>query len=220
MAGPKTTSKQPTQGAPLVHVHVEKNKTASLLPWILLDLGILSLLWFLFRPRHHEVVQTTTEKVAPAVPVAAPVVAATTGASVGELGRYLAGSDVAPRTFTFDSLHFDTTKSVIRAEDRAAVDDVAGLMQKYPTTKVRVVGYVDARGSEPANAKLGRDLAETVKAALVAKSIAADRIETASEGGMAPVASSATAGGPRSTNRAGRRQPLDPNLQFHQPREA
>lgn len=202
MVDPKTTSKQPTQGAPPSQIHVEKNKATSLLPWILLGLGILALLWFLFRPRHHEVVQTTTTTVAPAdtvaapvAPVAAPVVAATTGASVGELGQYLAGSDVAPRTFTFDNLHFDSAKSAIRAEDRATVDDVAGLLQKYPTTKVRIVGYADARGSEPANAKLGRDRAEAVKTALVAKSVAADRIETVSEGDTAPVASNDTSGG-------------------------
>lgn len=188
-----------TAGAGPTHVHIEKNKSVNWLAWLLLALGLLALLWAL--TRHKEVAQTTetvTTTAAPAVaPVAAagPAVAATTTASVGTLGTYLAGTDVAPRTFAFDTMHFATSSSDLTAADKTTVEDVATVLGKYPTTNVKIVGYADARGNAAANQKLGLDRANAVKAALSAKGVDGGRIATGSGGDADPVDTNATANG-------------------------
>jgi len=187
MAGERTT------GAPPTHIHIEDQKT-NWLAWLLLALGILALLYFLLQHRRQQVVETTmTTVVAPAAAAGGTIVAATTGASVGELGHYLAGIEVAPRTFTFDNLHFDTAASMVKPDDRATIDQVGTLLGKYGSTRVRIVGYADARGSAPANVKLGQDRADAVKTALVAKGIAGGRIDTASGGAAEPIDTNGTA---------------------------
>lgn len=187
------------------HIHIEKKKSFNWLPWLLLALGLLALLLALSRCDRED----DTQAVAPiatdeaAASQGAPEVLATTagaGASsalVGTsgLGTFLAGTEPTPRTFTFEKLNFDSAKSDIRAADADEVDQVAATLAQYSTAKIRIAGYADARGSEPANAELGKARGESVKAALVAKGIAADRIETVSGGEGDPVDSNATAGG-------------------------
>ena len=193
MADPK-----PTDGAGPSHIHIEKGKPVNWLAWIALALGLLALLLALSRCGRNKDVATETVSTTTAAPVAAAggtTVAATTTASVGTLGTYLAGTEAAPRTFTFDTMHFATASSELTAADKTTVEDVAAVLAKYPTTKVKIVGYADARGNEAANQKLGLDRANAVKAALSGKGIDAGRIATGSGGEADPVDSNATANG-------------------------
>ena len=195
MAGPNDHK----DGAPS-HIHIEKGKGFNWIPWLLLGLGLLALLFALSRCNRDEPVA-----VAPApAPTAAPteVVAATPNAGKSDalvgtsgLGTYLAGTEALPRTFTFEKLNFDTAKSDIRAADAAEVNDVAATLGKYPTAKVRIAGYADARGNDAANMALGKARADSVKNALVAKGVDAGRIETVSGGETDPVDTNATPGG-------------------------
>ena len=189
-------------GAPS-HIHVEKKKGFNWLPWLLLALGLLALLLALSRcDREKEVgvVPVATEAVAPqAVPevVATTAGAGTATALVGTsgLGTYLAGTEATPRTFTFEKLNFDSAKSEIRSADADEVNQVAATLAQYPTAKIRIAGYADARGAEPANVALGKARAESVKAALVVKGVDAARIKTVTGGESDPVDTNATAGG-------------------------
>ena len=189
MAGPD----QPrTDGAPPTHIHIAK-KPVNWLAWLALLLGILALVWALIRHSHTDAVQP-----APATAVVAPTPNAGSSAALAGtsgLGAYLAGKDAAPRSFTFETLKFDTNKSDIRPVDRAEVDKVAGVLAQYPNTHVRIAGYADARGSDAANAALGKSRADSVKAALTAKGIAGDRVDTVSGGATDPVDTNATAAG-------------------------
>lgn len=187
------------------HIHIEKKRGFNWLPWLLLALGLLALLLALSRcDREDDTTAATpvaTEEAA--APQAAPEVVATTAdagasaalAGASGLGTYLAGTEPTPRTFTFEKLNFDSAKSDIRPADADQVNEVAAALAQYLTAKVRIAGYADARGSEPSNADLGKARAESVKAALVAKGVAADRIEAVSGGEGDPVDSNATAGG-------------------------
>lgn len=162
----------------------------SVLPWILAAVGLILLL-LLFRSCVHQKEADTT---------AAPTtVAQTAGAAqstaLAGLGAYLGGTEATPRTFTFDKLHFDTAKSAVRAEDQAEIAQVATVLKQYDRARIRVAGYADARGAEPANIKLGQDRAEAVKAALVKQGIDGGRIDTATGGTSDPVDTNTTTQG-------------------------
>lgn len=194
MAGPNDDR---PEGAPS-HIHIEKKKGFNWLPWLLLALGLLALLFALSRCNRED-----TAAVAPA-PTATPteVVAATPNAGSADalvgtsaLGTYLAGTEPLPRTFTFEKLNFDTAKSNIRPADAAEVNEVAATLKQYPNARIRIAGYADARGTDAANMALGKARADSVKSALVAQGINAGRIETVSGGENDPVDTNATAGG-------------------------
>ena len=186
------------------HIHLGPEKNTNWLAWLALLLGVLALIFFLTRSctRHDTTVATTNTTTATTAPAgtASPAAAAKTASVSQQVGTFLAGNEAAPHSFTFDNLNFDTAKSDIKPEYAQELADLAGIMAKYPNAKGRIVGYADARGTEPANQKLGEDRANAVKAALVAKGVTANRLETASGGDKDPVDTNATAGG-RAENR-------------------
>lgn len=193
------------------NVHVGPEKKVKWLPWLLLGLVLLALLFGLRSCKKEEPVLTTPVVASPPVetaPVApAPVTAPAAGTAVvlpglSTVGTYLGSTEALPRTFVFEKLNFDTAKSEIREQDREELNMLASALKQYPNSRMRIVGYADARGSAPANATLGRDRANSVKAALVAQGIAAERLETASGGETDPVDTNATATGQAENRRA------------------
>jgi outer membrane protein OmpA-like peptidoglycan-associated protein len=199
MAGPDDRR----DGAPS-HIHIETKKSFNWLPWLLLALGLLALLLALSRCDRDkdvavapEATETTpvTDGAPQVLATTANVGAATALAGTSALGTYLAGTEPTPRTFTFKKLNFDSAKSAVRPADADEVNQVAATLTQYPAAKIRIAGYADARGAEPANVALGKARAESVKAALVAQGIDAARIETVTGGETDPIDTNATAGG-------------------------
>lgn len=198
-----------TRGEPPREIHIEKKSGTNWLAWLALLAGILALLFALSRCNRREAVVTNTTDVAtttattvtPPVPVervtlpGGKMVELQPATLNYELQRYLASSVPAPRTFTFDKLNFDTSSAALRADDKPTLNALGQILTAYPKSVVKLVGYADARGKEPANEKLGEQRAQAVAAALTAEGIAAHRVTTATGGESKPVDTNATSQG-------------------------
>lgn len=86
---------------------------------------------------------------------------------------------------------FDSDKSALLPAGRDSLDDFVGRMKGLDTQTVLAVGYADRMGSEGANQALSQERVDAVKAYLVGKGIAAERVQTSAKGEMRP---STTAG--------------------------
>ena len=91
-----------------------------------------------------------------------------------------------PHTYDLEHLTFDYDSSTITPTSAKTVNDLALMLDAYPTSRIRVVGHTDSMGTTTANQPLSEGRAKAVKDALVAKGIAADRIETAGEAARQP----------------------------------
>jgi outer membrane protein OmpA-like peptidoglycan-associated protein len=199
-------------GAPPRDIHVgPATKKTNWLPWLLGALALLALLFGLRRCGHDEQSTPVASTAAPEPAIAPPpapypptvaspapatgAAAASTLPGTSGVGTYLGGTEALPRTFVFEKLNFDTAKSEIRAADREELNTLAAALKQYPNARIRIVGYADSRGAAAANATLGKERADSVKAALVAEGIADTRLETASGGETNPVDTNATSTG-------------------------
>jgi outer membrane protein OmpA-like peptidoglycan-associated protein len=104
-------------------------------------------------------------------------------------------------TFKSDVM-FDSNSSIIKSAAYASgeIDRVAQILNKYPDTTIKVVGYTDNTGSESYNQQLSEQRANAVKNALVVKNVQAARISALGMGESNPIADNATEGG-RQINR-------------------
>jgi len=103
--------------------------------------------------------------------------------------------------FNFDRLNFATGSANLDMDKSGEqLTNIAEIMKSYPNIKVKLGGYTDNTGNEAANLALSQSRADAVMAALVAKGIAADRIETEGYGIAHPIGDNATPEG-RAMNR-------------------
>ena len=117
--------------------------------------------------------------------------------------NFLEGSGAIDKTtwFNFDRLTFATGKATLDMDKSGEqLNNIAEIMKGYTNVKVKLGGYTDNTGNEASNMTLSQNRADAVKAALVAKGIAADRIETEGYGIAHPIADNATPEG-RAKNR-------------------
>ncbi len=77
---------------------------------------------------------------------------------------------------------FNFNEHVAIADSNAVIDDIAKFMQDYPAYIVTIEGHADERGSREYNLQLGEKRAYSLKDALIAKGIDANRIRTISYG--------------------------------------
>lgn len=90
-------------------------------------------------------------------------------------------------TFKAETL-FDFDKAVVRPEGKKELDDkVVESMKAHPEVELLLVtGHADRIGTEKYNQKLSERRAAAVKAYLVSKGIAADRVKTVGKGESEP----------------------------------
>jgi outer membrane protein OmpA-like peptidoglycan-associated protein len=95
---------------------------------------------------------------------------------------------------------FDTNSTVLRPGLQSEINRVAGVLNQYPNTLVRVEGHTDSRGSDAYNMDLSNRRALAVKNLLVQRGIADSRIDAVGYGKTMPVATNDTEAG-RQRNR-------------------
>ncbi len=101
---------------------------------------------------------------------------------------------------TLSDVLFDTNQAQLKPEGRQQLDQLAVFLKTYPERKALIEGFTDNVGSEDHNEGLSRRRAESVKAALMDRGIAMDRIGTHAYGESNPVAGNDSALG-RQLNR-------------------
>ncbi len=102
-------------------------------------------------------------------------------------------------TYAADTF-FDFNKSVLKADGKAKLDDLAGKVKAINLEVIIAVGHTDSVGSDVYNQKLSVKRADAVKAYLITKGIEKNRVYTEGKGEKQPVADNKTDAG-RSKNR-------------------
>ncbi len=157
----------------------ETNAGLGWLPWLLLALGVLALVWWLFfrQPAAAPVptpaaIETAapavTETTAPPAPPAEGTVAIPTGAGVTTEAR-----DGKPVV----KVYFATGKTDIAEAFPPAAAGLKAYLDSHAGSALAVSGFADKRGNAAANAALSKNRAQAVQAALVAAGIPAAAIE-------------------------------------------
>ena len=92
-------------------------------------------------------------------------------------------------TVVLDGVQFDFDTADLTAESAAVLDTIAAYLQANPESNFFVVGHTDSAGNYDYNLTLSQSRAEAVNAALIARGIATDRLQSVGIGPVAPVAS-------------------------------
>jgi outer membrane protein OmpA-like peptidoglycan-associated protein len=97
-------------------------------------------------------------------------------------------------------IYFGFNSATIRPQSDSMLGAIAGMMRREPSWTLTVTGHTDNVGGDASNLALSQRRAEAVKAALVSRGVAAERLDTGGAGASAPKATNATLEG-RARNR-------------------
>ncbi len=95
---------------------------------------------------------------------------------------------------------FDTGKSDLKPQAKSNLNEMAGIMKKYPENVLAINGYTDNTGSVAVNNALSERRAEAVRQQLVASGLPEATISTYGRGSSTPIADNGNASG-RQQNR-------------------
>lgn len=188
-----------------------------LVPLVLLLATTAVTVWALLLPRPEAPAPRRVET----TPAEAPTAAGDLGVAVervvapgvsirvperGVEGRLLAFIRDAERPvdretwFDFDRLTFDTASATLRPESQDQLAAVATILGAFPSVKLKIGGYTDAVGDAAANQALSERRATSVRAALIERGVAPERLSAEGYGAQFPVGDNATEEG-RARNR-------------------
>lgn len=203
----------------MADLNVQPKKRSSILPWILLLLGAVALIWFLTRDKDSNdtradaattnttasetTTQTSTSSNAAAadwngVDFNAPRV---NYEEVTSKDVEVRGNDSYGIYGVGENILFDEGKATIRSDAEQSLKQIIGSIGKrYNGGDVRVYGFTDSQGSTGSNKELAQQRAAAVKSWLQSNGVGTDRISVNGVGEGQPVASNSTEEG-RQQNR-------------------
>ena len=92
-------------------------------------------------------------------------------------------------------IRFATASSVVAAVSHPLLDQLVAAAEKCPAAQIEIGGHTDPRGGHDMNVKLSQARADSVRAYLVQKGVAATRLSAMGYGPDKPIANNATAAG-------------------------
>jgi OOP family OmpA-OmpF porin len=115
------------------------------------------------------------------------VFSAAASAQIEVSGKTPVGPHLVYEKVVFDAnVLFDSSRSALRRAGRDALDAFVGEIHGLESRSVIAIGYADRMGSEGDNQILSEERVNTVKAYLVSKGVAADRVKTSAWGATRP----------------------------------
>ena len=177
---------------------VYEEKRTNWLPWLLLALGAIALIYFLTRNGCNNddamVTDSDTTAVTPTVTdtgttVTAPVVTAPTRESTRvqlaggtEINAFRGGVEdqlVAclndagctagtDKWFDFDNINFELGSARLTDSSQVQVQNIAAILKAYPNAKIKIGGYTDRTGNDADNKRLSQQRADAVMNAIKA----------------------------------------------------
>jgi OOP family OmpA-OmpF porin len=124
---------------------------------------------------------------APEAPAPAPAAAPAPVAAPAPAPAPAPAGPKAEKVTNASTVNFDFDRYVIRPDARGKLDDLVGKLRNVNLEVVIAVGHADRIGSDAYNMKLSVRRADSVKAYLVSKGIASNRVYTEGKGERQPV---------------------------------
>jgi outer membrane protein OmpA-like peptidoglycan-associated protein len=201
----------------MAEIEVQPKKKTSFLPWLLLGLGLIALIFFLVRGNDHDDDISATRVTTDTLSTASGNAAMSNRDAWNDVDfnapevRY---DEVTNRNITVkgndnygiygigEDILFDSDKSTIRKGAEQDLQQIAASINKrYNSGDIRIYGYTDAQGSAGYNKELAEQRADAVRNWLMQQGNVEDRrISVHPVGESDPTASNATAQG-RQQNR-------------------
>ena len=103
-------------------------------------------------------------------------------------------------TGAIKGIRFQSGSAKIRSSSNRTLDQAAKVLLEYPGLRMEIGGHTDDRGKDETNLALSQTRADAVKAYIVAKGVAEDRLTAVGYGETAPKADNKTSKG-RAENR-------------------
>lgn len=177
---------------------VHEEKRTNWLPWLLLALGAIALIYFLTRGNGDaddmaaagsDTTAVTTTTTDTSAAVTTPVTAMPTrestqvqlaggttinafrGGVEDQLVTCLNDAGCTPGTdrwFDFDNINFETGSARLTDSSQVQVQNIAAILKAYPKAKIKIGGYTDKTGNDAANKQLSQQRADAVLNAIKA----------------------------------------------------
>lgn len=201
----------------MADLNVQPKQKKSILPWLLLALGIIALLFFLLRGcNNNKGAEGTTDSTTSAtVPATDAGAKSTAFGNVDFNAPAVAYDEITDKNINVrgnnnfgiyglgENVVFDEGKNTIRPDAEQNLKQIAASIGKrYKEASVRVYGYTDSIGSAGYNKELAEQRAEAVQNWLVKNgSITQDKISLEPVGEARPVATNETEAGRKQNRR-------------------
>ena len=125
-------------------------------------------------------------------PVAAPAAVAPVAPVTQSAPTTPVAPVVMPSALVLTGVTFDNDQATLRPDAIAILDRAAFTLQQWGNVKVEVAGHTDSWSDDAHNLSLSQRRAETVRAYLVSRGVAADRLSARGYGESRPIADNAT----------------------------